>query len=161
MGTSVNLAYEKERSVTSRHHGSKIFGCQKYLSWQRQQFALSNDCRNVSATVLFLSASMNGKVVVVLPFSFYFLLPYLPDIICWDPEVVLPWQRDVTPFPLYCTGSRPPSRVQRAYMQPNLVLFRVITFTAVSCLQLVAIMMKVVHALLLVATDHSRKHGTE
>ena len=95
------------------------------------------------------------------PFSFSFLCHVCRTTICGDPEIVPPLQRDVTPFPLYCSGSRSPSRVQRAYMQPNLVLFRVITrvlpFTAVSCLQLVAIMMKVVHALSRVATDYSRR----
>ena len=107
---------------------------------------------------LFLSASMHGKM---LPFSFSFFCHICKTTICWDPEIVLPWQRTVTPFSLCCSGSRPSGRVQTAYMQPDLVQFIVITgvlpFTAVSCVQLVAIMMKVEHAVSLVANDYSYK----
>ena len=47
------------------------------LSWQRQPFALSNDGRKVWATVLFLSAIMQRKVIHV--HFFVFFLPFIQD----------------------------------------------------------------------------------
>ena len=70
------------------------------LSWQRRPFAMSNDGRKSWATVLFLlSAIMKRKVVHVN----YFILFYhiCRTTVCWDPENLLPWQRDVTTLPQY------------------------------------------------------------
>ena len=64
------------------------------LSWQRRPFALSNDGRKVTATVLFLSAIMKRKVVLV---NFFILFCQIcTTTVCWDPENLLPWQSDVT-----------------------------------------------------------------
>ena len=49
-----------ERSVTSSYHGSKISGFQLISSERRP---LSNDGRNIWATVLFLSAIIHSKVI--------------------------------------------------------------------------------------------------
>ena len=67
------------------------------LSWQRRPFSLSNDGRNVWATVLFLSTIMHRKVIHVIFFFFvFFFCRICRTTVCWDPEILLPWQRDVT-----------------------------------------------------------------
>ena len=64
------------------------------LSWQRRPFALSNGGRKVWATVLFLTAIMKRKVVLV---NFFILFCQIcRTTVCWDPENLLPWQRNVT-----------------------------------------------------------------
>ena len=69
------------------------------LSWQRRPFALSNGGRKVWATVLFLTAIMKRKVVLV---NFFILFCQIcRTTVCWDPENLLPWQLDVTSSPLY------------------------------------------------------------
>ena len=84
------------------------------LSWQRRPFALSNGGRKVTATVLFLNAIMKRKVVLV---NFFILFCQIcRTTVCWDPEILLPWQRDVTTSlyveqwtrdSLWCAGRRP------------------------------------------------------
>ena len=50
----------ERRSVTSSYHGSKISGFQLISSERRP---LSNDRRNIWATVLLLSAIIHSKVI--------------------------------------------------------------------------------------------------
>ena len=71
-----------------------------YCYWQRRSFALTNDRRKLWATVLFLSAIRHRKVIHI---NFFVFLLYWQDRdgFCWDPERLLPWQRDVTTSPLY------------------------------------------------------------
>ena len=54
--------------MTSSYHGSKISGFQPISSQRRP---LSNDGRNVRATVLFLSAIMHSKVIYVIFVVFF------------------------------------------------------------------------------------------
>ena len=70
------------------------------LSWGRRSFALSNDRGKVLATVLFLNAIMHRKFIHV---NFFVLFCYISraGTVCWDAEMLLPWQRDVTTSPLY------------------------------------------------------------
>ena len=70
------------------------------LSWGRRSFALSNDRGKVWATVLFLSAIMHRKFIHVNFFVFFCYISRT-GIVCWDPEMLLPWQRYVTTSPLY------------------------------------------------------------
>ena len=67
----------------------------KNLSWQSRPFLLSNNRRKVWATVLFLSAIIHRKVIHVNCFVFSFCHIWRTTG-CWDPEILLPWQRDVT-----------------------------------------------------------------
>ena len=71
-----------------------------YCSWHWRSFALTNDRRKLWATVLFLSAIRQLKVIHV---NFFVFLLYWKDRdgFCWDPERLLPWQRDVTSSSLY------------------------------------------------------------
>ena len=68
---------KQQRSVTSRYHGSKMSISQQ-PSWQRQPFTLSYGGRRVWATVLFLSAIMHRKVILV---SFFVLFRW--TAVCW------------------------------------------------------------------------------
>ena len=65
----------------------------KNLSWQRRPFLLSNNRRKVWATVLFLSAIMHRKVIHVNFFVFSSCHIWRTAV-CWDPDILLPWQRD-------------------------------------------------------------------
>ena len=71
------------------------------LSWGRRSLALSNDRGKVWATVLFLRAIMHRKFIHVNFFVFFFFC-YISrtGTVCWDPEMLLPWQREVTTSPL-------------------------------------------------------------
>ena len=71
------------------------------LSWGRRSFALSNDRGKVWATVLFLSAIMHRKFIHVNFFAFSSCYISRTGTVCWDPEMLLPWQRYVTTSPLY------------------------------------------------------------
>ena len=55
------------------HHTTMVAKCQdpNSLCWWRRPFALSNDARNVWATVLFLSAIIHRKVINVNFFRFF------------------------------------------------------------------------------------------
>ena len=69
------------------------------LSWQRRPFALSIDGRKVWATILILSAIMHRSHACHL-YRFFFC-HICRTTACWDPEISLPWQRDVTASPLW------------------------------------------------------------
>ena len=69
-------------------------------SWRWWLFALSNNGRKVWATVLFPSAIMHPKVILYM-LIFFFLLRIYRTVDCWDPEILLPWQHDVTISPFY------------------------------------------------------------
>ena len=69
------------------------------LSWQRRPFAFSNDGRKLWATVLFLSAIMYRKVIHVNVLRFFCHI--CRTTVCWDPQISLPWQREVTTSLLY------------------------------------------------------------
>ena len=58
------------------------------------------------ATVLILSAIMHRKAIDV-NFSrvFFFFGHICRARVCWDPEILLPWQRDATASPLYSSHS--------------------------------------------------------
>ena len=68
-----------------------------YLSWQIRPFALSSDGRKVWATVLFLRAIMRRKVIHIK----FFVFSFCRTTVCWDPDILLPLQHDVTTSPLY------------------------------------------------------------
>ena len=59
-------------------------------------FTPSNNGRNVWATVLFLSAIMHRNVIHVSFFFVFFFCRICRTTVCWDPEILLPWQRNVT-----------------------------------------------------------------
>ena len=61
------------------------------LSWQRRLFALSSDRGKVWATICYWVQSCPGKSQMSI-FFFY----HCWTTVCWDPEILLPWQRDVT-----------------------------------------------------------------
>ena len=69
------------------------------LSWQRRSFAFSNDGRKLWATGLFLSAIMLRKVIHVNFLRFFCHI--CRTTVCWDPKILLPWQREVTTSLLY------------------------------------------------------------
>ena len=71
------------------------------LSWQRQPFALPNDGRKEWASVYFLSAIMQRKVIHDNFIRFF--LSYLPSQDLLRSRNLLPWQRDITTSPLYWT----------------------------------------------------------
>ena len=72
-------------------------------SWDRRPFALLDDGRKVLATVLFLSAILHEKVINVIFLKFFWVFYHnCRSTFCWDPEILLPWQRDVTTASL-CT----------------------------------------------------------
>ena len=66
------------------------------LSWQRRPFALLNAGIKVLATVLFLIAILHRRVIHVI-----FFCHICRTTVCWDPDLLLPWQRDVTSSLLY------------------------------------------------------------
>ena len=68
------------------------------------RISLSNDGRKVWTTVLFLSTIMFQKVIQSCQFFFFFVFLFCHicrTTDCWDPEILLPLQRDVTTSPLY------------------------------------------------------------
>ena len=90
----------ERRSVTSCYHGSKFLDLNN-RSWQRQPFA---DCRTMDEKhgLPFRSVSvfMYRKVIHVD----FFVFPSTfacRNIVCWDAEILLPWQRDVKTSLLY------------------------------------------------------------
>ena len=76
------------------------------LSWQRWPFALSNDKRNVWATVLSLTVIMHIKVIHDSFFFVLFCLFFLPYL--QDHEILLPWQLNVTSLLYFVRGGRDP-----------------------------------------------------
>ena len=70
------------------------------ISGGRRSFVLSNDGGKVWATVLFLNAIMHRKFIYVNFFVFFFCYIGRTGTVCWDPEMLLPWQRDETTSPL-------------------------------------------------------------
>ena len=70
------------------------------ISGGRRSFVLSNDRGKVWATVLFLNAIMHRKFIHVNFFVFFLCYISSTGTVCWDPEMLLPWQRDVTTSPL-------------------------------------------------------------
>ena len=77
-------------------------------SWQRRPFSLSNDGSQVWATVLFSSAIMHRKDCMHVIFFFRFLFFFCHicrTSACWDPEILLPWQSDVTTFLSFKKGT--------------------------------------------------------
>ena len=74
----------ERKSVTPRYHGSKISGSQQSFLW---------------ATVLLMSAIMQKKVTHVNFFAF-FSCHICRTTVCWDPQILLQWQDDVTTTPL-------------------------------------------------------------
>ena len=77
--------------MTTRYHGSKISGSQQSFLTETAFWMLLNYGRKVLATVLI----MHRKVIRVHIFAFFFILAGP------DPEILLPWQSDVTTSPLY------------------------------------------------------------
>ena len=75
------------------HHTTMVAKCQdpNSLCWWRRPFALSNDARNVWATVLFLSAIIHRKVINVNFFRFFFCCHICRSSVCYDPEILIPW----------------------------------------------------------------------
>ena len=68
-------------------------------SWQRRPFAFSNDGRKVWATILIQSAIIHRSHACHF-YRFFSSCYICRTTACWDPEILLPWQRDVTASPL-------------------------------------------------------------
>ena len=63
------------------------------LSWQRRPFTCWTMEENYGLLFCF------WKVLLVI--FFHFSCHIGKTTVCWDPEILLPWQRDVTTSPLY------------------------------------------------------------
>ena len=89
----------ERRSVTSCYHGSKISDLNN-RSWQRQPFA---DCRTMDEKhglpISFRECNHAQESHICRLFRFSFHL--CRNIVCWDAEILLPWQRDVKTSLLY------------------------------------------------------------
>ena len=71
--------------------------------------------RKVWATVLFPSAIIHQKVILYMSvFFFRFCCRICRTMDCWDPEILLPWQHDVTISPFYkvCRHLESPWKLQ-------------------------------------------------
>ena len=68
-------------------------------SWQRRPFAFSNDGRKVWATMLIQSAIIHRSHACHF-YRFFSSCYICRTTACWDPEILPPWQRDVTASPL-------------------------------------------------------------
>ena len=77
---------DRVRSVTSRYHGSQISGS--------QQFFLTETAVCIIETMED-HAIMHRKVVHFIPYMFVFSCQICRTGLCWDPKVLLPWQRRV------------------------------------------------------------------
>ena len=94
----------ERRSVTSVYHGSKICGCQQSFLTETAIW-FSNVGRKYRLTFCSWMQSYTGKLYMSIIFSFFFI--FLPchicmTTVCWDPDIFLPRQRDVTTSFLYC-----------------------------------------------------------
>ena len=90
--SAFNNARTERISLTSRYHGGKISGS--------QQSALTETAgRKVWVTDLFLSAILHRKVIHVQYLRFF--CHACRTTFVEDTQILLPWQRDVTTFPLY------------------------------------------------------------
>ena len=91
------LSSDSQSKLISRISGSR----------QRRLFSLSNDGSQVWATVLFPSAIMHRKDCMhVIFFRFLFFFCHIcRTSVCWDPEILLPWQSDVTTFLSFMKGT--------------------------------------------------------
>ena len=75
------------------------------LSWQRRAFDFRTMEEKYGLTFCSWMQSYTGKSYMSIIFSFCFI--FLPchicmTTVCWDPDICLPWQRDVTTSFLYC-----------------------------------------------------------
>ena len=83
----------ERRSVTSCYHGSKICVPQQSLLTKTAICRLSNGGWKAWATISFRECNHVQESHTCRLFRFSFHL--CRNIVCWDPEILLPWQRDV------------------------------------------------------------------
>ena len=89
----------ERRSVTSCYHGSKISGPQQSFLTKTAICRLSNGGWKAWATISFRECNHVRESHTCRLFRFSFHL--CRNIVCWDPEILLPWQRDVKTSLLY------------------------------------------------------------
>ena len=82
--------------MTSGYHGSKISGSQQSFLTDTAICIVERWKKKVLATVLFPSAILHRKVIHVI-----FFCHICRTTVCWNPNLLLPWQRDVTTSLLY------------------------------------------------------------
>ena len=75
------------------------------LSWQRRPFDFRTLEEKYRLTFCSWMQSYTGKLYMSIIFSFFFI--FLPchicrTTVCWDPDILLPRQRDVTTYLIYC-----------------------------------------------------------
>ena len=88
--------------MTSRYHNSKISGSQQCF-WTGTAICIIERWKKSMGYRfnLFPSAIMHSKVISVNFFVFFLFNHICGTTVCLDPEILLPWQRDVLTSPLY------------------------------------------------------------
>ena len=91
---------EVERSVTSSYHGSKISGSQ-LLFLTKTVICIDERQKKTVGYRFVLECNQARESHTCQFFRFFCYIGTDRDGFCWDPERLLPWQRDVTTSPLY------------------------------------------------------------
>ena len=83
--------WKERRTVLSHYHGSNNLN---NLSWQRRPLLFNRWKKNMNYC-LFLSVTTQRKVIPLI-----FFCHICRTTLCGDPEILLPWQCDITTSPL-------------------------------------------------------------
>ena len=95
----MKLSQELGENVTSCYHGSKISGSQQFCL--RKTFICIVERLRKSMGYRFVPECNHAPEIHTCQFFVFFCYISRTGTVCWDPEMLLPWQRDVTTSPLY------------------------------------------------------------
>ena len=97
----MKLSQELGENVTSSYHGSKISGSQQ--SFLRKTVTCIVERQRKSMGYRFVPECNHAPETHTCQFFRFFFFCYISrtGTVCWDPEMLLPWQRDVMTSPLY------------------------------------------------------------
>ena len=86
-----------ERSLTLRYQGSRRSGYRQLFLIKIAIYIVKRWKKSIGC--LFLTSAMHRKVIHA-NFSVFFFCHICGTTVCWDPDILLPWQRGVTTSPL-------------------------------------------------------------
>ena len=89
----------ERRSVTSCYHGSNICGSQQLFLTETATCIVERWKKSGSYRVV--PECNNARKSHTCHFFSFFSRHIYVTMVCWDPEILLPWQRYVTTFPLH------------------------------------------------------------
>ena len=100
VSTAKWLSYYRteRRSTMSCYYGSEIFGSQQSFLTETVICIVARCKKNMD--YCFVVQSCKGKSWISI-FPGFFVRHICRTTVCWDPETLLPWQRDVATSPLY------------------------------------------------------------